>query len=749
MKTLFTALALIVLSVVCASAAEAPADDAAAAVDTVQLADVTVTAIKQTTLQTDAASATIVTRQQVERTGTMNVKDATTLMPGVFQPDYGSRMTSTIYVRGIGTRIDQPAVGLNVDNVPVMCKENYDTDLPDIAYLEMLRGPQSTLYGRNTLGGVMNIYTLSPLSWQGTRAMLSAASHGSHKIAISHYKQLSRRVGISASAYYNGTSGEFRNRFNGRRADWERAGNGRFKVEWQPDMSLLVSNVLAFGASRQGGYPYEQVGTGNIAYNDTCFYRRASVTDGLTITKHWDNVSLSSITSYQFIDDNMTLDQDFTTLPYFTLTQARREHAVTQDVVLRGRSNTLALNWLAGAFGYYRHTRMDAPVTFKDTGIAELIERHINDALPTYPVAWDSREFLLGSHFTMPTAGAALYAQASRDWKRLTLTAGVRLDYEHARLRYHSHTNTGYNIMDAEAGTVFSHEAIDIDDHGTLNKDFTQLLPRLSATLHLGDSRNDADLYVTVARGSKAGGFNTQMFSDVLQQRLMRFMGIGGSYDVADVVGYRPERAWNVELGTHLTAWQRRIIVDASFYWMDCRDRQLTVFPPGLTTGRMMTNAGHTRHCGTELAMQLLIADHTTVNAAYGYTHATFKEYHDGRTDYAGCRVPYAPTHTLWAEATHAFILSRTSQWAQSLTLSANVSAAGRIYWNEANTLSQPFYALLGASVTLTGKNYDLQLWGRNLTATRYHTFYFVSIGHEFLQRGHGRQLGATLRLWL
>ena len=745
MKSLFASIVLATLSVATAIATEAPAT----AVDTVQLADVTVTAIKQTSLQPDATSATIVTRQQVERTGTMSVKDATSMMPGVFQPDYGSRMTSTIYVRGIGTRIDQPAVGLNVDNVPVMCKENYDTDLPDIARIEVMRGPQSTLYGRNTLGGVMNIYTLSPLNWQGTRAMLSAASHGSHKIAISHYKRLNQRVGISASAFYSGTSGEFRNQHNGRRTDWERAANGRFKVEWQPDMSLLVSNVLAFGASRQGGYPYEQVSTGVIAYNDTCFYRRTNVTDGLTITKHWDNASLSSITSYQFIDDNMTLDQDFTTLPYFTLTQARREHAVTQDVVLRGRSNALSLNWLAGAFGYYRHTRMDAPVTFKDTGIAELIERHVNEALPTYPVSWDTREFVLGSHFTMPTAGAALYSQATCDWKRLTLTAGLRLDYEHAQMRYHSHTNTGYNIMNAEAGTIYSHEAIDIDDLGTLTKDFVQLLPRLTATLHLGGERDDADLHATVARGSKAGGFNTQMFSDVLQQRLMRMMGIGGSYDVADVVGYRPEKAWNVEFGTHLTAWQRRITIDASLFWMDCRDRQLTIFPPGLTTGRMMTNAGRTRHCGLELAASVQPTERTSINAAYGYTHATFKEYNDGHADYTGRYVPYAPTHTLWAEAVQALTLSRTSQWAQSLTLAANVAGAGRIYWNEANTLSQPFYALLGASITLTGKHYDLQLWGRNLTNTAYRTFYFVSIGHEFLQRGHGRQLGATLRLRL
>ena len=83
------------------------------------------------------------------------------------------------------------------------------------------------------------------------------------------------------------------------------------------------------------------------------------------------------------------------------------------------------------------------------------------------------------------------------------------------------------------------------------------------------------------------------------------------------------------------------------------------------------------------------------------------------------------------------------------LTLAANVRATGDIYWDDANTQRQPFYALLGASLTWQQKRYSLQLWGRNLTDTGYKTFYFVSIQHPFLQRGHGRSLGATVRISL
>ena len=155
--------------------------------DTLVLDNVSVTAIKQGTDIDLATSSTVLGRHEVERNGIATVRGASDLVPNFFLPDYGSRMTSTIYIRGLGARIDQPSMGLNIDNVPVMCKENYDFDIPDIVRVEMLRGPQSTLYGRNTMGGLMNIYTLSPMTWQGTRLMAEMASHTSLKFAARHY----------------------------------------------------------------------------------------------------------------------------------------------------------------------------------------------------------------------------------------------------------------------------------------------------------------------------------------------------------------------------------------------------------------------------------------------------------------------------------------------------------------------------------------------------------------------------------
>ena len=712
--------------------------------DTLSLSEVTVTAIKQSAdLRTQATALTVIDRQEAERNQAVSVKTAADLVPNLFIPDYGSRMTSTVYVRGIGTRIDQPAVGLTIDNVPVMTKENYDLDLMDIARFEMMRGPQNTLYGRNTLGGVMNIYTLSPLNYQGTRALLEGASHGTWRVGASHYALLNDNLGLSLSAQYGSTQGEFTNRYNGRRCDWERQLGVRTKVEWRNNDGWYLSNVASLSVGRQGGYPYEWVETGEIAYNDTCFYRRTSVTDGLTVRKSLTDFTLSSITSYQYLDDNMTLDQDFTVHDYFTLTQARREHAVTQDFIARSHDKTEGYSWLTGLSGFYRRYRMDAPVDFYDYGIAQLIEKHANDALPEYPVAWDTRSFKLGSHFTSPSWGAALYHESTYHWGQFTLQAGVRLDYEHARLNFRSVTHTGYSILKGNTGEVFAHEAIDIDDSGTLNKDFFDILPNISLTWHPWVGKNHT-VFFAFSRGSKAGGFNTQMFSDVLQQRLMKMMGIGMQYDVDKMVGYKPEKAWSYEMGQ----------LDG----IHCHGE---LGAPAMR----FSGIGHHAACGgarrenSELAIAAIheedaqVALHTCTptlevtthfNISYGFTHATFKDYNDGKVDHSGKRVPYAPMHTLFAEASQGFKIGGDPD--KLLTLAANVRATGDIYWDEANTLCQPFYAQLGASISWKQKHYSLQLWGSNLTGTQYKTFYFVSIQHHFLQRGHGRSLGATLR---
>ena len=98
-------------------------------------------------------SSTSLRRVELENRHITSVKELSALAPNFYQPDYGSRMTSSMYVRGFGSRMDQPVVGMNIDGMPVMNKNSYDFELFDIDRVQVMRGAQGLLFGRNTSGG--------------------------------------------------------------------------------------------------------------------------------------------------------------------------------------------------------------------------------------------------------------------------------------------------------------------------------------------------------------------------------------------------------------------------------------------------------------------------------------------------------------------------------------------------------------------------------------------------------------------
>ena len=708
------------------------------------LDEVNITAVKQLNhLRDEAEAATIISGSELNRIGAVSVKGISDVVPNFFMPDYGSRITSTIYVRGIGARMDNPSVGLNVDNVPYLNKDAYDFNVSDIASVEMLRGPQSTMYGRNTMAGLINITTLSPMRFQGWRLKGEIGNGFHRRLSVGWYHKFNDAFGMSITGDYSGHNGFFTNEYNGKKADGENNYSGRVKLQWRGTDDWTAMNVASFGFLRQGGYPYEYKETGKIAYNDTCFYRRFTFADGLTIRKATDRLNFVSVTSVQHINDNMTLDQDFLPLDYFTLTQKKRETALTEDFLVKKADDGGNYNWLTGFFGFYKHLRMEAPVTFQNVGIAELIEKHRNESNPYYPIEWDSRSFPLNSEFTVPTWGVALYHESDLrigDW---LLTAGIRIDYEQSRLRYHSFCSTGYTIYHVDDGKKepYRDVPIDIDDKGKLTKDFLTVLPKVSASYIFPSGIGN--LYIKFSRGYKAGGFNTQMFSDVLQQRLMSIMGIGAQYNVGDIVSYKPEQSWNYEVGGHFDLSGGRVMFDWAAFYIDCRDQQLTMFPDGTTTGRIMTNAGKTDSFGAELSLAVAVSRNFQLTGSYGYTNAKFRKFFNGISDFKGKYLPYAPRGTAFVQALWTAPLK---MWKRgSIEIDVNLRCTDRIYWNEANTERQNAYALLGASAAFGIGDVSLRLWGRNLTDTKYKTFYFLSMGNEFFQRGRGMEFGATI----
>lgn len=741
MKNEVALLIMLVLPAVAPAAEKAPAD-------TVALREITVTAVKQSAaLGLAPVSETDIDATAIARMGVLAPKGLSDMAPNVFMPDYGSRITSSIYVRGLGSRMEQPVMGLIIDNVPVLNKDAYDFDMPDMQSARIIRGPQSALYGRNTMCGVIEIRTLSPLDFHGVKGAVSYGSDNDARVSAGGYMAVGSVSAMSLSAMFGHNDGHWRNEFNGRRTGAENQWSARLKFESAPSDRLKIQNVLSASSLNQSGYPYESLSTGQIAYNDTCFYRRVLVADGLTVGYNTSSLSLTAVASLQYIDDNMTLDQDFTPEPFFTLVQKKKETGVTADFVLRPRYRRSRYNWLAGAFVFGRNQIMNAPVTFLSRGISDLIVSHRNDANPNFPIEWNSESFPLISDFRTPLFGAALYHRSELSLGRFVINAAIRFDYERARLKYSSRCHTSYTILsrpdvDAQPEPLRSVD-IDIDDSGRLAHTFMQFLPDIAVSYRLPGSLGS--VYADVAKGYKAGGFNNQMFSEVLQQRVMGVMGLGSAFDVDRIVSYRPEVSWNFEAGAHLRFPSINLKADFAAFYIDCRDQQLTVFPPGTTTGRMMTNAGRTRSYGLEATLAYSPLTALDFNVAYGWTDARFRKFNNGKTNLAGKRIPYAPAHTLFAQGVYRIDIR--SSFAKSLALSANANCAGPIWWNEENTRRQRFYAVAGASATIFGPHYSLELWGRNITSTKYHTFYFISMNNEFAQRALPARFGATLRI--
>lgn len=729
---------------------EEPTIDTTIVVDGVQ-----VSAVKQgMVLRSAPIASTIVGERTAARRHITALKNLTDLVPNLHIPDYGSRMTSSIYVRGLGARIDHPAIGMTIDNIPLMQKNSFDMELMDIERIEVLRGPQSTLYGRNTMGGVVNIYTLSPFNYQGSRIQASYSSGNSRSLQASIYGKFSEKFAMSIAAVTRSSDGFYDNRLTGKDADWERITGEIWKMQYRNGKGLRIENTLMTTQSEQGGYPYTFIGgrsegqagvtLGQIAYNDPCGYERTTISDGLTIQYEQPRYSLTSITSYQYTNDQMTMDNDFLPLNYFTLEQGIREQVVTEDVVFRSRGDR-RYNYLFGLYGFYRYNKMEAPVVFKEEGINALIFAAANEATHGMVQLTALDQMPLHSDFENPNYGAALYHESSLTWGNFEVKAGLRVENERTELRHHNYGALKFHQKISMPQMPFPMEkdnSVEIDYSGKLKKSYTELLPKFSLLYRFDEQRN---LYLSVSRGFKAGGFNTQLFSDIMKEQLQS-KAMGGEYEEKDIFSYKPEYSWNYEVGGHFSCADGIVRGDFALFWIDVEDQQLTVFPDADATGRMMTNAGRTRSLGGEYAMQLHPTSNLQLDFAYGYTEATFRRYADGKADYKGKCVPYVPDQTLSAGIT--WTIPTGVKWLGDVVLHGGLRHTGTIYWDEANSVRQSPYTLFDASVRIEHPHYAIDFWGKNLGDKCYDVFYFESIGNRFVQRGKPQVFGATVSIF-
>ena len=658
---------------------------------TVGLSEVTVVEFKKSKENLATNSVSVVDSGFINRHELQSITELTAVVPNFYMPEYGSKQNTPVYIRGVGAKTKGSAVGFYVDGIPHFENSSFDVDMSNIASVTVFRGPQGTLYGRNAIGGIINVSTVSPLAYQGTQFKLGYGSHNDALFQFSHYNKLGPKVGYSVAGGYHYNEGFHRNMFTNKYADQLKDAYGRVALVWLLDNKwfLRVNSMLDY--SNQGGYPYGKYNrltgeTEPVNYNRYSSYRRLLSTSGLNISYAGENISFSSQTAFQYIRDRQGIDQDFTSNDTYFVKNRLKQTMLSQEFILKS-NNSSRYQWLWGAFA---------------------MTQHINNTVETQYITKDNA---FPTHYRIPVNALAIYHQSTiKLFSGFSFIAGLRWDYENSTLKYLRET---YQLSTDGARTEVKNV------NSSLH--FNQITPKFA--LQYQDERNNNSYYFSVTRGYKAGGFNQ-------------------TFQKEEETSFGPEYNWNYELGGKVHLLKDKLYAEAALYYIDWRQQQVNQTVPGV--GNVIHNAGHSSSKGFELALNSSPLKNLSIALSYGYTYAKFIEYQkSAKLNYSGNMLPMVPRNTLSCSASYALYPSSTS-FIDKIVLTAGLTGLGKIYWAEDNEVAQNFYALLNAKISITSGIFTWECWGKNITDTHYNTYCFKSSA-DYAQVGKPAYFGTSL----
>lgn len=717
-----------------------------------------------TRLRQQPLASTVLTDQSLMRIGAQSLSAISSYVPSLMIPSYGSRLTSSMYIRGIGSRTGASAVGVYYDHIPLVNKSAHNFHLMQMDRIDVLRGPQSTLYGINSEGGLLRTYSKNPLNYSGTDIKTSVGSRGTANVEVAHYHRPTDKFAFSAGVFYNGQRGFFDNDNLDSKADRGNELGGRMRFILTPNSKLSFDLTADWQYTNQDAFPYGEYHGDNDTWDNPSTtiqngYKRQMIITGLNIGYKTDSYKWTSTTSWQFVDDEMDMDQDYLAADYLRLCQRQKMNALTQELTLRWYNNE---NWnhTWGVFGSHQWLHTDGPVYFGDD-MNSMVATNISHDLTALgmPAAMASSigisDNWVPGTFHTPESNIGVYHQSEIKFTdRLSATLGLRYDMQHISIDYDTYAT--FNLSMSARGQTIVRNYLSKLQHST-SETYHQLLPKIALKYSVDDE--GSNVYATVSKGYRSGGYNLQMFSDIFQTeqqnmgREMMGMMTGDlekTHDdkdynnVNNTISYRPEESWNYEVGAHLNLFGGKVHADASVFWMQVRDQQLSVMAGNYGYGRMMVNAGKTRSIGGELALSgKAFSDHLTWAATYSYTNSEFENCGDS------VRVPFVPLHSFSALVDYR--IDTNAKCLKSITLGADVKGNGDIYWDAANTHKQKLYAVVGAHAMADFGAVKLNLWGRNITNTKYNTFLVESkidgTARTFSQRSLPWQIGLDMSI--
>ncbi len=641
-------------------------------------------------------SVSVLPKNFIENNEIPNLTEVSAFVPNLVMLDYGSKLTTPVFIRGIGSRINAPSVGMYVDGIPFFEKGSFNFDFFDLQSVEVLRGPQGTLFGRNTMGGIINIKSLSPFDYQGTKVLLSGGNYGLFKLNIGHYQQINEKLAFSLSANYQHLNGMFENSYRNEKVDSLDSYGLRAKVQYLINENWSLDFTHSMEQSSQGGYPYAKFNTVDwvsdpINYNQISGYERFLISDALKLKYDQSTYELINTLSFQKLDDTQSIDQDFTSDSVYFVGQLQDLSTYTDELLIRSKFKG-KYSWLFGAFGFLQNS--DNVVDFSNY----------------YTSAGAVSKLFYQKNNRINTFGAALFHQSSyKILQNLTATAGLRVDYEKSELEYH-YSGTRKGVSLAAVDTIYP----SISD--------MVLLPKFALSYEFLKSSH---LYASYSSGYKPGGYNS-------------------SFESIDQLSFKSETSDNYEIGLKNSWLNNYIYSDLTYFYTQLQNQQIyRILPSG--KGSYLDNSGNSLNQGLEFSLQNKKIYGFSAVLSYGYTHAQIKDYVKSATEnYSGKMTPYIPRHTFSIQANQSIPLNGCAI-IDFMDVNLSYNQLGEMYWDLNNLIKEDAYGVLNAKLALSKNNLRLELWGKNLTNTLYNAFLFEMSGGAYAQAGKPLQLGVNL----
>ncbi len=623
-----------------------------------QLETITVTAQKQEeNVQEIPMSISVFDSIAIGDAQMASINDVADLVPNLIISGQGFSGWNNPSIRGVYAPGETLAVstGLYVDGVPVLSVLGYDYSLLDVERIEILRGPQGTLYGKNTEVGAINIITRQPDNeFRGkitadAGVLLSAETGdglgGYLGVNLSGPLAKDRLFG-SFSGQCHQQQGFIENITTGETTNDRQHWYGKGHLRWTPvdqlDISFIASSLKYDGDGPNMGMSelgstlfgltsdqYRQNSSNIESYNDSRFNSQA-----LKVAYDMNEVmTITSVTAKRVYKDEKLTDFDFSPMTLF--------HAET-DNTFKNFSQEFRLNyvkdrlkWLVGVY-YDNDAREMRGDTISDfPSMAGMLRRDV-----------DFQSYAAFAHLTYPLL------------EKFTIVAGLRYEYQEGEMEDHMYGAQNDNAWDS-------------------------ISPKLALEYLFSPQIMS---YISVSKGFRSGGFNMYAMNP-------------------QYYSYDDEELWSYEAGIKSVFWDNRFIVNAAVYYMDIDNMQVNEAVSPLET--YVTNAAKATGYGFEVEATARLFDGLNLMAGFGYNHVAFDEFRDAAGDYKGNQNPFAPEYT--------FNMGIQYRHRNGFYFRTELIGNDKMYLDKANTYDRDAYHIVNVKTGYETERFDVYLYGKNV----------------------------------